>query len=62
MSEPYAYTVDECCQALRLSRSKLYGLWEKGTGPKYVRIDGNRIITRKAVDAYVAELESQVSA
>jgi excisionase family DNA binding protein len=54
-----AYTVDECCQALRLSRAKLYDLWKQGTGPKYVHVGHKRLITRAAVDAYLASLEAK---
>jgi excisionase family DNA binding protein len=61
--ERLAYTVEECCQALRLSRAKLYDLWKQGTGPKFVHVGHKRLITRAAtIDAFLQSLETPPSA
>jgi hypothetical protein len=33
-----AYTIDEFCNAHRISRSKLYELWSRGKGPRFIQI------------------------
>jgi hypothetical protein len=38
-----AFTVNEFCDAHRISRSKLYALWSAGIGPRVIRI-GNKIL------------------
>lgn len=46
-----AFTIDEFCEAHRISRGALYGMWRAGTGPKFMlvgEIDGKRIITNEA--------------
>src|SRR6267154_2495179 len=35
---PAAYTVDEFCEALRLSRATFYNLIRRGKGPRILRI------------------------
>jgi hypothetical protein len=46
--EPDAYTVQEFCTAHRISRSKLYQLWDEDTGPRIMRIGSKVLITREA--------------
>jgi hypothetical protein len=43
-----AYTVNEFCDAHRISRSKLYQLWAAGLGPRFIRIGSKKIITTEA--------------
>jgi predicted DNA-binding transcriptional regulator AlpA len=43
-----AFTINEFCEAHRISRSKLYMLWREGTGPRTKSIGNKRIITAEA--------------
>jgi predicted DNA-binding transcriptional regulator AlpA len=43
-----AFTIAEFCQAHRISRSTLYGLWREGRGPRTKNIGAKRIITLEA--------------
>ena len=43
-----AYTVSEFCEAHRISRSKLYELWQAGIGPAFKNIGTKKIITVEA--------------
>ena len=43
-----AYTMEEFCKAHRLSRSKLYQLWDAGTGPRKMRIGSKVLISVEA--------------
>jgi excisionase family DNA binding protein len=56
--EPLALTVDETSEVLRLSRSKLYGMWKEGKGPRFVHVGNKRLITRAAIDAFLQSLET----
>lgn len=40
-----AYTVAEFCAAHRISRSKLYELWQEGRGPRKMRVDSRVLIS-----------------
>jgi excisionase family DNA binding protein len=60
--EKLAYTVDETCEALNLSRANLYSIWKRGAGPQFIHVGAKRLITRKAIDTYLASLEAQASA
>jgi hypothetical protein len=41
-------TIDEFCQAEKISRSMLYRAWSEGWGPKFYRIGVTRRITYRA--------------
>jgi len=43
-----AYTVNEFCDAHRISRSKLYELWSAGVGPRFIQVGTKKIITNEA--------------
>ena len=43
-----AYTVNEFCDAHRISRSKLYELWSAGIGPRFIQVGTKKIITNEA--------------
>jgi hypothetical protein len=53
-----AYTVDEFCTAHRISRSKLYELWVRGKGPRYIQIDTKKIISIEAASDWRRDLEA----
>jgi excisionase family DNA binding protein len=59
--ERLTYSVDEVCKALHLSRATLYGLWKAGAGPQFFHVGSRRLISRKAVDAYLASLEAKAA-
>lgn len=41
-------TIDEFCQAEKISRSMLYRAWSEGWGPKFYRVGVTRRITYRA--------------
>lgn len=47
-----AYTIAEFCEAHRISRSKLYQLWQAGAGPAFKNIGTKKIITTEAAAAW----------
>jgi hypothetical protein len=60
-----AYTVNEFCNAHRVSRAKLYQLWAAGLGPRFMHVGSKRIITieaaadwRRAGEAIAASAET----
>jgi hypothetical protein len=55
---PAAYTVDEFCEAHRLSRSKLYQLWDAGIGPRKMNVDKKVRITVEAAADWRREREA----
>jgi hypothetical protein len=57
-----AYTVNEFCDAHRVSRGKLYQLWAEGTGPKFINVGVKRIISFEAAAAWRAKMESESAA
>jgi len=42
------YTPQEFCDAHRISRSRLYELWQTGQGPKYIQKGVHKLITVEA--------------
>ena len=60
-SDP-SYTVDEFCEAERLSRGALYGLWRIGKGPRFYRNGTRRIITHRARLDFQREREAEAEA
>ena len=53
-----AYTVNEFCDAHRISRSKLYELWSAGVGPRFIRVGTKKIITNEAAADWRREGEA----
>jgi hypothetical protein len=52
-----AYTVKEFCEAHRISRSGLYGLWRAGIGPRFISIGIKKLITIEAAAEWRRERE-----
>lgn len=52
---PFLLSVDECAEAMRLSRSTVYNLMRSGE-VKFVKIGGRRLVPVEAVKTYVAGL------
>jgi excisionase family DNA binding protein len=58
--DSFLYTVQEAAEALRMSRSKVYGLMKMGELPS-VKIGGSRRLRKQDLMNYVDCLDSQVS-
>ena len=56
-----AYTINEFCDAYRISRGALYNLWKAGIGPRYMLIGKKRIITVEASADWRAEGERRAT-
>src|SRR5438105_839917 len=54
-----AYTIDEFCEAHRISRSKLYHLWNERRGPRMMRIGTKVLITAEAAADWRREREAE---
>jgi hypothetical protein len=53
-----AFTIDEFCEAHRISRAQLYLLWGAGRGPRFMRNGKRRIITVEAAANWRREGEA----
>ncbi len=54
-----AFTIAEFCDAHRISRSKLYQLFDEGTGPRVMRVGVKLLITAEAAAEWRREREAQ---
>ena len=55
-------TIDEFCQAEKISRSMLYRAWSEGWGPKFYRVGVTRRITYRARLEWQREREAAAAA
>lgn len=55
--DPAVYTVPEFCTTHHISRSKLYQLFDAGTGPAVLRVGRRLLISGKAAQAWRQSLE-----
>jgi hypothetical protein len=55
-------TIDEFCQAEKISRSMLYRAWSEGWGPKFYRVGVTRRITYRARLEWQLEREAAAAA
>jgi hypothetical protein len=53
-----ASTVDEFCVDHRISRSKLYQLWNEGVGPRVIKLGHKMLITQEAAADWRAAREA----
>jgi len=58
--DSFLYTVQEAAEALKMSRSKVYGLMKGGELPS-VKIGGSRRLRKQDLMDYVNCLDSEVS-
>ena len=58
--DSFLYTVQEAAEALKMSRSKVYGLMKRGELPS-VKIGGSRRLRKQDLMDYVDCLDSEVS-
>ena len=49
------FTVNEFCDAHRISRTHLYSLWRKGIGPRFKLVGEKRLITVEAAADWRAQ-------
>lgn len=52
-----AYSVPEFLQVYRISRTKLYELWQKNKGPKSYTIGRKRLISVDAAETWQRQME-----
>lgn len=52
-SERLAYSVDEICSLVGVSRAFIYALWRQGKGPARLKIGTRTIVTAAALDAWL---------
>ena len=52
-----AYSVLEFCTAHRISRAKLYQLWQEGQGPDRIRVGSRVLISVEAATRWRMEME-----
>jgi hypothetical protein len=57
-----AYTIQEFCHAHRLSRSKLYQMWDEGIGPRWMYVGTKRLISDEAAADWRREREQAAAA
>ena len=55
-------TINEFCQAEKISRSMLYRAWSEGWGPKFYRVGVTRRITHRARQEWQREREAAAAA
>ncbi len=55
---PRAFSVPEFCSAYRISRALLYSLWAQGRGPKSITLNGRRLISLEAAEAWIRKNET----
>ena len=55
---PIVYTINEFCDAHRISRSKLYQCWDADIGPRFLKIGAKILITTDAAAEWRAEREA----
>ena len=54
-----SFTIEEWCRHRRISRAKLYQLWQAGKGPRRLRVGTRVTITREADDDWRREREAE---
>jgi hypothetical protein len=56
-----AYTINEFCDAHRISRGKLYQLWATGLSPRFMNVGKKRLITDEAAADWRGEGERRAA-
>jgi len=57
---PAAYTIAEFCDSHRISRSKLYELWDVGKGPRVMCVGTKKLISMEAAADWRRDLEKSI--
>jgi hypothetical protein len=58
----HSYTINEFCEAERISRSGLYKLWAQGKGPRWFNVGTKRNISHEARTAWRRQMEAEAEA
>lgn len=56
-----AYSIPEFLQVYRISRTKLYELWQQGKGPKSYTIGRKRLVSVDAAQSWQRQMEKEAS-
>ena len=59
--ETAATTVDEFCQAHRISRASFYNYLKAGQGPAVMKVGGRTLVSHEAAAAWRRRMEAQTS-
>lgn len=62
MSDQACFTILEFCAAHRLSRAKLYQLWDEGIGPRIMKVGAKVLITDEAAAQWRRDREAAAEA
>ena len=62
MSEQACFTILEFCAAHRLSRAKLYQLWNEGVGPRVLKVGTKVLISAEAAAQWRRDREAAAEA
>jgi len=58
----HSYTIQEFCEAERISRSILYRLWEQGRGPRSYHVGTRCLVSAETRAAWRRMLEAETAA
>ncbi len=59
--ETAATTVDEFCQAHRISRASFYNYLKAGQGPAIMKVGGRTLVSKEAADEWRRRMERQTA-
>jgi predicted site-specific integrase-resolvase len=59
--ETAATTVDEFCQAHRISRASFYNYLKAGLGPVIMKVGGRTLVSNEAAAAWRRRMEAQTA-
>ena len=59
MSNDQSYTVEESCEAERITRGMIYKVWAQGKGPRYYMVGNRRRISPEAHKEWRAAREAE---
>lgn len=55
--KPAAYSVDAFCRVHSICRATLYNLWDRGEGPRFMKLGKRRLISAEAAESWRRERE-----
>jgi hypothetical protein len=56
--EIQSYSIDTFCAAHNISKSRLYLMWQEGTGPDYFLVGQRRMVSKEAAARWRQEREA----
>ncbi len=57
MTESMTYTIEEFCEAFKVSRSTFYVFEKQGLMPRMMQVGRRRLITKEAAQEWVKRME-----